>query len=532
MITYCIKSKNCEMRVIEQGNLSEYRFILAFLNLLFFAFCFTFFYMGSAVAQYYEEQDFIPPSELRLSFDPDAKSYTAVSNAVYLENQATADKSNKNLTGALTDYKEALKYLNDAIQLDPRSSFLYTKLVDLSEALGDHETAQSAADTALELGPTNADAHFWVGLFKYTKGQDKQGALAEFKKATELEPEHFKAQLYLASLAMDAKDYKLAANAYSQMLKIQPYNPELRYRLGFAYSKYGEINKAIEEFRAATMINENHWDAHLSLANLYARQSQNNEAIDECMLILKNSSDPTFRSYVMLLLAQLYVANGEYDNAISICESITKGRNGRIVVAEAYYRMGSAYKEKGEKNRADENFQKSIDAYKALIEEDKKNVELNYDIAMVYDARSDYKLAEQHLGRLIALKPDEANAYNYLGYILVEQNKELELAVSYVQKAIEMEPNNGAFHDSLGWAYYKLEKLDEAITELEKAAELTPGDSDIHEHLGDAYSKKGGEFTQKAVQEWEKSLELKPWKTSLKQKLNKFQASLNSNSGK
>jgi Flp pilus assembly protein TadD len=194
--------------------------------------------------------------------------------------------------------------------------------------------------------------------------------------------------------------------------------------------------------------------------------------------------------------------------------------------------MGSAYKEKGEKNRADENFQKSIDAYKALIEEDKKNIELNYDIAMVYDARSDYKLAEQHLGRLIALKPDEANAYNYLGYILVEQNKELELAVSYVQKAIEMEPNNGAFHDSLGWAYYKLEKLDEAITELEKAAELTPGDSDIHEHLGDAYSKKGGEFTQKAVQEWEKSLELKPWKTSLKQKLNKFQASLNSNSGK
>jgi len=119
-----------------------------------------------------------------------------------------------------------------------------------------------------------------------------------------------------------------------------------------------------------------------------------------------------------------------------------------------------------------------------------------------------------------------------LGYILVDQNKELELAVSYVQKAIEMEPNNGAFHDSLGWAYFKLGKIDEAITELEKAAELTPDDSDIREHLGEAYLKKGGDFAQKAIQEWGKSLELKPWKTALRQKLNDLNARLNSNTKK
>ena len=194
--------------------------------------------------------------------------------------------------------------------------------------------------------------------------------------------------------------------------------------------------------------------------------------------------------------------------------------------------LGSAYKEKGEKDQADENFKKSIDTYKALLEEDKKNVNLNYDIAMVYDAKGDYKLAEQHLGRLIALKPNEPEAYNYLGYMLIEQNKDLELAVSYVKKAIEMEPNNGAFRDSLGWAYFKLDKLDEAIIELEKAVELTPDDSDIREHLGEAYLKRGGNFTQKAVQEWEKSIVLKPGNTALKKKLSDLQTKISSNTGK
>ena len=130
------------------------------------------------------------------------------------------------------------------------------------------------------------------------------------------------------------------------------------------------------------------------------------------------------------------------------------------------------------------------------------------------------------------LKPDSSNAYNYLGYMLVEQNKTLDKAVALIEKAIAMDPNNGTFHDSLGWAYFKLGKIDKAITELEKAVELTPYDSDIREHLGEAYLKKGGEFTNKAVQEWEKAVELRPSKTALQKRLSNLQTKLGSNTGK
>jgi tetratricopeptide (TPR) repeat protein len=89
-----------------------------------------------------------------------------------------------------------------------------------------------------------------------------------------------------------------------------------------------------------------------------------------------------------------------------------------------------------------------------------------------------------------------------------------------------MEPENGAFRDSLGWAYFKLGDLDEAIVELERAAELMPSDSEIREHLGEVYLKKGGDFVEKAVLEWEKALEMKPKNTALQQRLSELRRSL------
>ena len=91
---------------------------------------------------------------------------------------------------------------------------------------------------------------------------------------------------------------------------------------------------------------------------------------------------------------------------------------------------------------------------------------------------------------------------------------------------MKKEPENGAFRDSLGWAYFKLGNLDEAIAELEKAAELIPYDSEIREHLGEAYLEKGGEFTAKAITQWEKALEIKPNNSMLQQRLEELSKSL------
>ena len=83
----------------------------------------------------------------------------------------------------------------------------------------------------------------------------------------------------------------------------------------------------------------------------------------------------------------------------------------------------------------------------------------------------------------------------------------MEESVKYIQKALELEPNNGAYLDSLGWAYYKMNRCDLAEPPLEKAARLMSDDPTIHEHLGRLYLRMGKETL--AEQEWERAL--KEW---------------------
>ncbi len=77
---------------------------------------------------------------------------------------------------------------------------------------------------------------------------------------------------------------------------------------------------------------------------------------------------------------------------------------------------------------------------------------------------------------------------NDLGYLWADENRHLSRAMKMIRKAVEAEPDNGAYRDSLGWVLYRLGRYEEAIAELEKAAERQP-DGVIFDHLGDAYRK-------------------------------------------
>ncbi len=101
--------------------------------------------------------------------------------------------------------------------------------------------------------------------------------------------------------------------------------------------------------------------------------------------------------------------------------------------------------------------------------------------------------------------PDDIGAMNDLGYLWADENRRLPQALKMIRKAVEAEPDNGAYRDSLGWALYRLGRWDEAVAELQKASESQP-DGLILDHLGDAYQK----FHQpeKARDAWRRAAEL------------------------
>jgi tetratricopeptide (TPR) repeat protein len=93
---------------------------------------------------------------------------------------------------------------------------------------------------------------------------------------------------------------------------------------------------------------------------------------------------------------------------------------------------------------------------------------------------------------------------NYLGYMLADHDMKLDEALSMIQKAVELDPQNYAYLDSLGWAYFKLGKYNLAEEDLRKAVERNSTDATVHDHLGELYEKTGR--LKLAASQWEESL--------------------------
>jgi Flp pilus assembly protein TadD len=110
--------------------------------------------------------------------------------------------------------------------------------------------------------------------------------------------------------------------------------------------------------------------------------------------------------------------------------------------------------------------------------------------------------------RVLELDPGNAQALNFLGYLLAERGRELPHAEALIRKALDFEPDSGAFLDSLGWALLRQGKVDEAEKALTRAADLLAGDGTVREHLGDLYAAKGDET--RALAEWRVAQGLDP----------------------
>lgn len=127
-------------------------------------------------------------------------------------------------------------------------------------------------------------------------------------------------------------------------------------------------------------------------------------------------------------------------------------------------------------------------------------------LSSAQERAGDPKSSEDSLRRVLTQEPDNATALNNLGYFLIERNEKLPEALSLIQGAVRAEPYNSSYLDSLGWAYFKLGKLDEAERNLIEAAKRDSTSTTIQEHLGDLYERQGKIALARAA--WQKALAL------------------------
>jgi tetratricopeptide (TPR) repeat protein len=177
----------------------------------------------------------------------------------------------------------------------------------------------------------------------------------------------------------------------------------------------------------------------------------------------------------------------------------------------------------------------ALPIYEAALQEAKTSQPEVLDAAFYFNyavAAEQSNLIDKAAGlfkQCIELDPSKAaQAYNYLGYMYVDRNMNLDEAGLMIKKALELQPDNGAYIDSLGWYYYHTGEYAKALTELLRALEkLKPEDPVVLEHVGDTYQALNN--LGEAEVYWQRALKLDPANQKLTTKIDASKAKLTSN---
>lgn len=156
-------------------------------------------------------------------------------------------------------------------------------------------------------------------------------------------------------------------------------------------------------------------------------------------------------------------------------------------------------------NRSKEAIEAANEAHAAALGAERKQM-ARLTIATAQQNSGDHAAAETTLREILKESPGNPIALNNLGYFLLERDIRFEEALKLIQQAVDTDPTNPSYLDSLGWAYYKLGKYPEAEKHLKAALRQDSMSATIHEHLGDVYLKQGkADLSRNA---WQKALEL------------------------
>jgi tetratricopeptide (TPR) repeat protein len=277
-------------------------------------------------------------------------------------------------------------------------------------------------------------------------------------------------------------------------------------RLGTVYRDQQNYQAAVETYRKMIPLgDDNTRTGYQDIIDAYREAKQWPEATGVAKEAVQKLPDD--REMRMVLDAQL-ADSGDPDKALADVRSLLKGTPED---REIYVRLGIMYTRLKRWSDAEEALNKADQL--STKSEDKEAV--FFLLGDTYEHEKKYDEAEAEFKKILAAHPQNdaavASTLNYLGYMNADRDVRLEESLNYIKRAVTMEPTNGAYLDSLGWAYFKLGKYDLAEENLTKASLRMSSDPTVQDHMGDLYQKTGrlklaAAHWERAVEEWNKTV--------------------------
>lgn len=364
---------------------------------------------------------------------------------------------------------------------------------------------------ALDRAETLKPGWYVAALLKgqVLSGQSPQAALNFYQEFLTKYPDANEVRLNMAKLLVNEKQYDAAKKEFPIVLKNTKDNPEVITVIGLLSYQANDYAAAESYFQQALKLGFKDTD------QLYIYLGQTAEKLhhDDIAVDWYNKIEPGSRYLeAQLDVASVIARTQSVNKAIATLDSLDDlNSEQQIIVIQAQAAMLA----KAKRN------QESFDLLDKAVKNLPNTPELVYDYALAAERVKKEDLMESELRKAIAEKPDFAAAYNALGYSFADRNIKLDEAVSLIETALKLSPNDHYMLDSLGWAHYRKGNLDKAIDYLQQAYKVNP-DPEIAAHLGEVLWQKG--LHEEAKKIWNDGLANDPTNDVLLATTNRFKS--------
>lgn len=376
----------------------------------------------------------------------------------------------------LSDKNAALDWLVDIAKPYPAVAEAHWAVAQIASAANKKALALSEIQEAVKLRPDwDMAAMFEVQLLQAT---EPARALDLLKKFITAHPENKDVRLYFARALLEQKHYAESRVQFQKLLAGDPENNELAFAIALLSLQVGELDRAEKELLETLGRGKKDADTvHYYLGQLNEAKKDDTVALAQYRLVLE----------------------GDYVYSAHLREAFLLNKSNKLNEARAALKSAPV---------ADDQQQVTLVLIDSQMLRDAKQLETSYQVltealkmqpnqpqllfeaAMAADKLGKADIFEQTLRKLLQVTPDNAQAYNALGYSYLERNVKVEEGMKLVEKAYQIEPEDAAITDSMGWGYYRLGKLDKSAEYLRRAFAADP-DPEIAAHLGEVLWVQG-----------------------------------------
>jgi len=300
--------------------------------------------------------------------------------------------------------------------------------------------------------------------------------------------------LSYARLLAEADQVKEARNEFERLIKLEPENSEAIYASGVLSLQLDDLDLARKRLNTVLDLGQRVLEAHFYLGRLYEKQSDLENALQHFLSVRHGE----FYLSAQARAASIMANQGDLDSARELLHSIRTSND------EEQVRL---YLVEGELLRKAEKYQEALDFLSEKLELMPEDNSLRYARALVAEKVGKLDMTEKDLLMIIEREPSNAQALNALGYTLADRTQRYDEALKYIKRAMEVQPEDAAIIDSMGWVQFRLGNHEKAIELLRRALDLIQ-DAEIAAHLGEVLWDMGNK--QGAIKVWEKALKDHP----------------------